>query len=339
MNTTISRNPAIEFFRFVFIGIIVLWHFSNIVPIFQCGDFAVDFFFILSGAMLYRSFIVHPGQDSVKYTFNRIRRIFFEWILVLVPVFIIKFRDWLFIDGHLNKDNLLEYALKFIHEIFFLGETGLFNGSSHYASWFISALIVGGFILYSALYFFKERCPGFYFPVFAMLSLVFLYKDGFPGWGIIGCFKLQLLKGTAEMAIGATIYHYAERYQQSLKKYHTLIDFISLAAIAMWIVLLFNDRKFSPYSILFCSLILVSLLVDNSLMVRFFSRSSRLWLLLGGISFEMLLTHGLVKPIVSYLNIGMLPPLISVTLYLLLVIASAFGLKEVNKKASPLIFR
>ena len=83
----------------------------------------------------------------------------------------------------------------------------------------------------------------------------------------------------------------------------------------------------------------MSLLVDNSLMVRFFSRSSRLWLLLGGISFEMLLTHGLVKPIVSYLNIGMLPPLISVTLYLLLVIASAFGLKEVNKKASPLIFR
>lgn len=338
MNTTVTKNPAIEFFRFAFIGVIVLWHFNNIVPIFKCGDFAVDFFFILAGAMLYRSYLVHPGQEPVMYTFKRIRRIIIEWVLTLIPVFIIKFRDWLFINGHLNTDNLFEYLLKFIHELLFLGQTGLYHGTSNYASWFISVLIIGGFILYAALFYFKDKSAVLLFPVFSLLSLVFVFSDGFPGWEVRGCFDLQLLKGTAEMALGATTYHIAERYQHRLDLRRHLVDLISICAIVLMVALLFNDREFAPYSILFSTLILVGCLTDNSLILKVFNKTRKLWITLGGVSFEMLLIHGLVKPAVSFAGIGNLPPVISTTLYFLLVIASAFGLKWINGKLSPIIF-
>ena len=84
MLTTTSKNKAIEFFRFAFITVIVLWHFSNICQVFQHGGLAVDFFFVLAGALLYRSYFCHPGRDAVQYTFRRIKRICIEWVLILL---------------------------------------------------------------------------------------------------------------------------------------------------------------------------------------------------------------------------------------------------------------
>lgn len=337
MNTTTSRNTAIEFFRFLFISVIVLWHFHNIVPIFQCGDFAVDFFFVLAGAMLYRSFLTHPGQDAVQYTFRRIGRIIFEWIIIIIPVFFIKNRDNLFTEGGLQAGNLFKYALKLFHELLFLGQNGLYEGTSHYASWFICILIVSGGLLYAVLQFYEEKAPMLFFPVFSLLSLVYFYKTStFTPWTIRGCWDMMFLRGCGEMAIGASLYFLAERYQDSLRKYSRQVDLLSIIALVGLLLLLFAPRSYASYAPLMSCLILLGTLTDNSLFCRLLKQPC--WLSLGGISFEMLLIHGLVKPIVSFAGIGNLPAIISVTIYFGLVVASAFALKWLNKKMISTIF-
>lgn len=52
----------------------------------------------------------------------------------LIPVFIIKNRDYLFIGHTINSDNVLEYVLKLFHELLFLDQNGLYSGTSNYAS-------------------------------------------------------------------------------------------------------------------------------------------------------------------------------------------------------------
>ncbi len=336
MITTTSRNAGIEFFRFLFISVIVLWHFNNIVPLFQCGDFAVDFFFVLAGAMLFRSFLTHPDQDAIQFTFRRIRRIIIAWLLVLIPVFFIKNRDYLFAGGF-RPETWFNYGLKLLHELLFLGQNGLYEGTSHYASWFICILIVGGGILYAALQFFKDKAVMLYFPVFSLLSLVYFYNTStFEPWVTRGCWDMMFLRGCGEMAIGASIYYFAEKYQESLQKSRRLVDILSVVALAGLILLLFARRDYASYAPLFSSLILLGTLTDNSLYCHILR--SPIWITLGGISFEMLLVHGLVKPIVSFAGIGNLPAVISVTLYFGLVVVCAFALKWLNKKMIPIIF-
>lgn len=336
MNTTTSRNASIEFFRFLFISVIVVWHFNNIVSIFQCGDFAVDFFFVLAGAMLYRSFLTHPGQDAMHFTFRRIKRIVIEWVLVLIPVFFIKNRDFLF-SGGFHPGTWFNYGLKLFHELLFLGQNGLYTGTSHYASWFICILIVGGGILYAVLQFYKDKAAIVFFPIFALLSLVYFYNTStFEPWVTRGCWDMMFLRGCGEMAIGGSLYFFAEKYQESLQHSKRLVDILSLVALIGLILLLFAPREYASYAPLFSCLILLGTLTDNSLYCHILK--SPVWVTLGGVSFEMLLIHGLVKPIVSFAGIGNLPAVFSVTLYFGLVVVFAFALKWLNKKLTPIIF-
>lgn len=330
MNTTVSKNSSIEFFRFLFMCVIVLWHFHNIVPLFKCGDFAVDFFFILSGCMIYRSFLIRPDTDAIQFTFRRIKRIYLEWIIVLIPVFFIKFRDFIFIGKSLNTSNLYKYFLRLFHESLFLSQNGLFTGSSNYASWFICVLIVGGGILYSVNYHYPEKAPGLFFPIFSLFSLVYFYSIN-PNeiWSIRGCFDLQFLRGCAEMCLGMTLYYFAEKYQSDLCKHHSIVDFFSILSLILFISLLFASREFANYSPLCCCMFLLGSLTDNSLMSRCIK--GEVWVKLGGITFEMLLIHGLVKPFVSFIGIGRLPAVLSITVYLVLVIMAAIALKWLNK--------
>ena len=331
MNTTHSRNGSIEFFRFYFISVIVLWHFHNIVPVFQCGDFAVDFFFILAGAMLFRSFLTHPEQDAVQFTFRRIHRFFFEWAITLIPVFIIRNREFIFTGASLSFQEIIRLILRFFHELLFLGQNGMYHGTSNYASWFICVLIVGGGFLYAFIFYFKEKATLLFFPLFSLLSLAFFYTlPASELWSQQGCFDVQFLRGSAEIALGASLYHMAEKYQEQLQAHRHLINLLGLISITVITCLFFLPRSFAPYSPLFSSLIILSCLTDGSLFDK--TLRSRIWLVLGGISLEMLLIHGLVKPIVSYAGFKELPPFLSITLYFILVIVSAFGLKYLNNR-------
>ena len=331
MNTTYSINRSIEFFRFSFISVIVLWHFSNIVPCFHHGDFAVDFFFILAGAMLFRSSLVHPDDDAIQYSFRRIKRIFPEWVITLVPVFLIKNRESLF-NGSISGlfEHWLGYILRFFHEILFLGNTGLYAGTSNYASWFINVLITGGFIIYTIVHLYKEKATLFFFPVFTLLALtyVFTLKER-EIWSVKGCIDLQFLRGSAEIALGTCLYYFANRFQTQLQKHTPLVNFLGVLSLILLVILLFTHRSFAPYVPLLSCFLLLSTLTDTSLFYQVFQHN--IWITLGGISFEMLLIHGLVKPVVSFAGIKYLPPYLSVPLYLGLVIISAFGLKRINK--------
>ena len=71
-----KRNIPIEFFRFLFICVICLWHFSNVAMFVKHGYIAVEFFFILSGFYLYKNYRQDPEKDTFEYVLNRFKKLF-----------------------------------------------------------------------------------------------------------------------------------------------------------------------------------------------------------------------------------------------------------------------
>lgn len=336
MKTTLTKNGSLEFFRFVFLSVVVLWHFDNIVSIFKCGDFAVDFFFILAGGMVYRSYLIHPDQNAMDFTVRRVKRIFPEWIVTLIPIFLIHNRDSIF-NGTASFEQILANILRFIHEMLFLGQNGLYEGTSNYASWFICVLIVSGGIIYSVLRFYKDKATFLFLPVFSLLALVYFYSVTPASlWSIKGFIDIPFLRGSAEIAWGACLYHYAELYQDNLQKRTLLVNLSGLFALILLIVLLFTSWRFAPYVPLFSTIVILSCYTDTSWFNTVLR--NRMSFVLGGISFEMLLVHGLIKPIVSYAGIGRLPVYLSVPFYFGLVVLSAFMLKRLNERILHKVF-
>ena len=192
-------------------------------------------------------------------------------------------------------------------------------------------------MLYAVLQLYHEKATYLFFPFISLISLVY-YFHNYPefGWSVIGCWDMIFLRGTGKLAIGCSLYYFAENYQKELQEAKIAIDFLSLSALLLIIVLLFAQRDYANYAPLLSALVLLGAFTDNSFLCR--NIKSNIWITLGGISFEMLLIHGIVKPVVSFAGIGQLPGVVSIPLYLSLVIISAFGLKWINKKLMPVLF-
>lgn len=171
----------------------------------------------------------------------------------------------------------------------------------------------------------------FVFPVFSLLALTFFYTlPTSELWSIKGCIDVQFLRGCAEIAFGASVYYFADRYQETLQNYLSIVNTAGILSFIILVILLFMPRSFAPYAPLCCSVMILACLTDNSVFQRYLN--GQIWFSLGGISFEMLLIHGLVKPALSYIGIGVLSPFFSVPLYLGLVIISAYCLKRLLHK-------
>lgn len=71
---SLHKNIPIEAFRFIFICIICLWHCRELAPWLNHGYLAVEFYFILSGFLIYNSFKRHPQIGVQDYTLRKIKR-------------------------------------------------------------------------------------------------------------------------------------------------------------------------------------------------------------------------------------------------------------------------
>lgn len=84
MNT---KSNSIEALRFIFMLIICIWHFDNVDGI-PNGYMGVEFFFVVSGFLLYYSAKKRNVVSTFDYTFAKIRRFAPEYIFVVVFIYL-----------------------------------------------------------------------------------------------------------------------------------------------------------------------------------------------------------------------------------------------------------
>lgn len=220
-----NRNNRIDFWRIIFTYMIVVFHFDTTFPYIQKLGLtpgwyiAVEFFFIVSGYLLYQKAAgTETTRSPWKYTLHRYRQIYPKYLLSLLLLF--------FVIVYVRKLSLREAAellLDSYWELLGLQGIGLNRGWNYLnpVGWYISVLFIAGFILW---YFLKKHREVFLHliaPVFVMIAFSNLYRiSGTKNAAVdIEGFYVNyaLMKGMANMCLGvfaAKIKEYFETKKQ-----------------------------------------------------------------------------------------------------------------------------
>lgn len=288
-----KKNNSIEFFRFFFMLILAIWHFE-LINIFEHGYFVVEFFFILSGFLLYQSFL-KKNMGAIQYTLKKIKRFYLEYLIAFALIYSLNLYYMRFSFGSLSIEYIFDNIVRIIPELLFLQDMGIFEGGFNYPLWYLSVLIVGGGLLYGMLNASKRVTINIILPVLIILVYTYLFsldKSSLENWDIIGCFPLPLLRGMADISVGILICHIYINNINSITKYRTLLNLISIPCFFLFILSMFAVQSYDQYILIFVPVMILSCVVPGTWINLVFSSS--FWTKCGSISFEMYLLHASV---------------------------------------------
>ena len=161
--------------------------------------------------------------------------------------------------------------------------------------WYLCILVIGGGLIYSFLKYDKRLSINILLPLICIMGYTYIFGRSVEGrievWDVDGFVKGTLLRGLSGLSLGVLIAYIMERKQECLIIWHKTIMAGAIVCFGMLIFTLTAERGvyYDRYALLFIPPIILSCFAPNSWFVRLFA--SRMWTLLGGITFEMLLLH------------------------------------------------
>lgn len=323
-----QKLGGIEFFRFYFMVWICLFHIWTPFKT-PHANFAVEFFFIIAGVFVYKSFL--KGQTSPwKFAIKRFKRLFpayFVGITLAYAVFIV---DSLKDSASINWPDLM---MNYLPDSLMIQEIGAFYFPPvHAATWFVGVLFIGSLLIYAALAFNQKLALHILFPIAILgtyslvfsnnLHLVDLFATESP---LKGAVFLPLARGVAAMCLGVLLVSFNDICLPAGK--HLLLDALSIICVILLTIYGFFIQPFyeSQMLILFC-ILAISLLNPQSLFNKLFK--GKIWKFLGGITYEMLLLHIPCRFLINYAY-SLFPYYrnLWIIIYLMLTILTAYFLK------------
>lgn len=321
---------SIEAMRFFCMLVICFWHCFRDNQLLSHGNVAVEWFFILSGMLLYGSYTRHKDEGTLDYTFRKFTRFSPEYLLVLVYILLRHF----ILPAVVGKRPLdADTLLNAIPEALMIQDCGFYAGGVNHPLWYVCSLLLGGGIIHSLLRNYREKALSLFLPVIVLLGYTYMFQELERGTmlniAVKGCIKISLLRGVCGIGLGVIVAHLMSRKQELLQRRHRLFDVLSVLGFAMFFLLFFAGSRFHQLSLIASSFMLVGCLTKDSTLNKVFSWN--IWGVLGALSWEMLIIHAQFS-IPIYENIAQKFPLsapLSYVVYFVIVMASAFALKYV----------
>ena len=330
-----GRNGFLDFLKFIFAIIIVIGHgdtvYGTVLPdrIIPLASFGVDFFFVVSGAMLLKSMEKQKqtesiGNDTYNFIKHKIKGLmpnyYIAWLILFLILCIGK-----------NIYTILLDFFKAIPELLFLVMSGMptevYNGNT----WYISVMLLAILILYPLIRKNKDFFIKYIAPVIAIFGLgcishsfksILVIKEwnGFMYWGLI--------RGIAEICIGCITYELSDKLKNiKLTNFGTLLTtIIEVISYVVVIAMLFCfDFRSYLFVLLFILMVAISITLSGISYSRYiFSYKIFNWM--GEYSYSLYLGHsiaytGIIKNLVFNKNYNY-----SQTLIIYFVVALIAGL-------------
>lgn len=320
MNKTKKRNGFLDFLKLIFAIIIVIGHgdkiYGTLPPnkIMPLASFGVDFFFVVSGAMLLRSIEKQKkskdlGKDTIQFMKHKIKGLLPNYYIAWILIFI-------FLSVGKSFKSIIFSFFYAIPELLFLDMTGtatqVFNGNT----WYISAMLLSILILYPLIrknkdFFIKYIAP--MITIFGLGYMVYNYHTllVIKEWN--GFIYLGLIRGIVDISIGCIVFELSQLLKKNslTKTGKTLITILEFILYISIIIMLFS------YSFIYTCFVLLFILIipmcitlsDISYSKDIFNHKIFNWM--GKYSYSLYLGHciaykGLIGDLIftgkSYLN-------------------------------------
>ena len=320
-----KKNSLIEFMRFIFASIILLFHagsdagiLSNNyhlgrveVSFFKCGYLGVEFFFVISGLLMAKNVFDTLSnnteddglaKETIAILLKKIRSLFPIYLIacVLVSVYFLT----------IGKDCL--FIIQRIPSLLLLQRSGIVEKEYVGLAWYISSMLLCMAVLYPLLRKHYYMFCSVYGPLLGLFLTGYLihttgYLGGVSDW--IGVTYKCNYRAFAELSLGAACYEASRNISQKrwtrLKKimfsvFATLSILISIGSTCS------TDRLFNDGCVLLCMCIAVTIVFGK---VGIFSNTKALYnnkvfLYLGKLSMPMFLLQNVLHYWVPYFYKG-----------------------------------
>lgn len=281
-----NRNGRIDFLRFCFSIIVVLYHGG----VFLGGWIGVEFFFIVSGYYMCRSYESGKYSDTLSFVkhkfFSLLPNVYIAWIIAVIV-------------NHLNTHSITIIVRDIffsLPELAFLSQIGISNGLQNDTTWYLSAMLIAMIVLYTLIV--KYGVQKFIHVIAPLITLVGIaymqqkfncinvVKDSV--WFVSG----GLIRALAEISMGATCYGIVKR----INKYHytKLAKILCICFESLIYVMVFVSSKFdiggaTGITLLFLLAMATTITFSDIRYNEFFNNKICFWL--GEYSFSLYLSH------------------------------------------------
>lgn len=315
-----KRNYTIEFYRFITIILIAIFHFG----IQYTGKFhwpkggylGVEFFFILSGFFLMKEANKNEkikeksySKLSVNFLLNKLKRLYPDYLLIiLIFLFCDIFKDRLF-----SVKYIFSWLYKSMWELLFLHDFGIPNiYMSVTSTWFLSSLVINSYLIYYLIIKNKDLFVGFIAPI----TVILIYAYASRRYGSLsiqaeysGIFYGALLRSWADICMGVLTYNFysfVDKYlehekninEQKYKKIIFLLNFIELYMIISCLYIINIGFKLDDFNIIIPFVVIIVLSFLNVTVISKLL-NKKIFKLLGEISYPIYLNHLLISTILT----------------------------------------
>lgn len=313
---------SLEFIRFIFICIIAIWH-DNTLNIFR-HSVVVEFFFILSGFLLYQTW-QKRATEPIEFAKRRLKRLYCEYSIALIITFFINI-----IKEHSNESYIYNQIGSLIPELLMIQNIGIFQGGINPINWYIQVMFIGSIFLYALLYCNPKLAKNILIPTIALGGLTYFFStgDSIIHWETNYFIYQPLLRGISCMSIGILSAWIHTETNNNSRLRLLFINITSIFSISLILIATRAQNPLDKYVIMLSPIAIIACFEEKSWLNKIFHAKWQLWL--GHISYAMLLIHCAYIPIYhkilsevhSILNVE-IPQSLSIALYLLTLTLAA----------------
>lgn len=231
MKTT-AKNNAIVIWRIIFTYLVLIFHFDNIYPMFANFQFAngwyiaVEFFFIVSGYLLYTNLdkLSSKYPNGLAYFMHRYARIYPYYLCA----FLFSFVFYCITKNILTIGEIFTSLSNNFFELFALQGIGLNEGWTYInnTTWYIPIMLLSGLIIYHCLLKWKDTFCNLVAPLIVVISFSNLYRNVLCMDAVVqttGFYtNLPLMRGLADMCLGIFAARLTAYISANVKRTHLL---------------------------------------------------------------------------------------------------------------------
>lgn len=300
-----KRNGFLDFLKFIFAIIIVIGHgdtvYGVLLPdrIIPLASFAVEFFFIASGAMLLRSIEKQSkdkskntiGTDTFNFMKHKIKGLLPNYYVAWVVLFI------MMSIGDSFK-NIIFSFFKAIPELLLIRMSGMPTQSFNGNTWYISAMLLALLIIYPLIRKNKDFFIKYIAPVTVIFGVGFITHNYHSVLVIeewTGFVYYGLIRGIVEICIGCIAYELSTKlkkikFTKTGKMIFTFVEmFLYIGTITM--LFSYGFRHYCFVLLVFLMIAVCITLSDVSYSKNIFSYKIFNWL--GEYSYSLYLGHSI----------------------------------------------